>query len=846
MEILNHKTRGTNMMFQRIFIVLFCGVMFPSAQKLTDEGMKEWVSRFSSLNSLMVNDDGSFAAVNKSYLGNPDTLLVFSSYKRMPIDTLVGFNVTKSFLGNHQFFAFGNSKAVLANLKAGLTMNYSSVKDGGVIKDAKQYFIVDHQKLLTVYNEGAKVLVEMDSVQMITGDRQKLLITRRTSEGAYEIICWNGKRAVLLYRGHGVVEKTELMPSGKYLSIRERNASGDKRSLKMIHCVTGRVYAPEELQLIPERTIKVTEINDGESFLVAADSPASVADNPMIDIWYGTDKDLRFRKSNKTVYRFWHLTAVSGNVQELPTDLFEVFAALNSSRYVWAFSNREAYDYVHGSPLYDLYEYDLLEKKSTLIFPESSEITGSENGRYAVSYSRKDKVWKVYDLHNKSFNLIKENGLHSPVFSNDHQNLFFSGKTDLYAYHLPTQSLRSLQVSEDAEVMIVDKVSTVGFSLLKTKFQVSSVEVKRPIRLRLSNADKGLNSIVDFKNGAIKVVVTETDRRIKEVATDLRNRKIFTIEENFNFPDALSMSSPGQQKKVPLYQSNAQDKKVSQLKAESITFKNSLGVPLKALLTYPINYNPAKKYPLIVRIYQKQSSGSSKYITGEIGQDGFSKRLLIEQDYFVYQPDVVFDSRGTGIAALDCVHAAMDAIADYGSIDFAKVGLTGHSMGGYETNFIATHSTRFAAFISGASVSNLSQFYFSYSKIFQMANYSRFENGQFEVDVPFVGNRELYFRNDPINFVQNVAAPMLMWTGLKDSNVPPEQTEAFYMGLLRNRKPVIALFYKDQEHSLGILTKETFDLNRRSIEWWNYFLKGQKEIEWISKEMNDRRKEGRY
>ncbi|WP_326983201.1 prolyl oligopeptidase family serine peptidase [Chryseobacterium sp. MYb264] len=149
-------------------------------------------------------------------------------------------------------------------------------------------------------------------------------------------------------------------------------------------------------------------------------------------------------------------------------------------------------------------------------------------------------------------------------------------------------------------------------------------------------------------------------------------------------------------------------------------------------------------------------------------------------------------------------------------------------MGGYETNFIATKSNRFAAYLSGASVNNIVKFYFSYNTHFNLFDFSRFENGQHEMNVPFSENKEKYFKNNPIHEVEKVNAPMLLWAGLKDENVTPDQTMAFYTGLLRNRKPAIALLYKEKGHDLGIGSRESKDLNLKTLEWWGYFLKDEK------------------
>ncbi|WP_312396841.1 prolyl oligopeptidase family serine peptidase [Chryseobacterium sp.] len=820
-------------------MMIFCTISFFSAQDMSDEGLRKWVAQFSSLNLLTVNEDASYAAVTKSYMESIDTVLVFSHNRIKAIDTLVGYNISRNFLGKNYLFAHGVGKAVFVNLKTGKRSEYNTAVNGGIIKDVKQFYILDSQRKIRVFHSDGRLLYEIDNVDKLVGDDGKILFSVKSVDGRFALMRWDGKKAVALYQTDDTVEKIEMMPSGRYLSIREIGQGASLRSLKILDLQSGRLIAPAELQNLPEKTVKVTEIRKGESFLVSAETHIPVPKTPMVELWYGTDRELRFTKNGKVKYRFWHIMTDTGTVEEFPTDRFEIFTSLNNSRYLWAFSNREVFDYVSANPKYDMFLYDIQLKKYSLIFPKSSEIFGSADGRYVVSFDRKEKIWKLFDLHSQKMADVKGSDLRNPVYSLDGKKLFFSGKTDLYSYDLKTGVLSGMEISKESEVVLMDKKVIMGFTLLETKFNTVTVDTGKPLRLQLNNTLKGTTSVLELNKNKRLVLIPETDRKIKKIAFGKGSgtKSGFTIEENFNLPDGLySVSNNGSKKKL-LYQTNTQDLMLDKMKVEVVHFNNSLGVPLKGILTYPMDYDPMKKYPMVVKVYQQQSSAASTYLTGDVAQDGISKRILVEHGYFVFQPDIVFDDRGTGISALDCVNKALDAIQNNTSIDFSKVGLTGHSMGGYETDFIATKSKRFAAFVSGASVANTVQSYFSYNRLFEVPDYARFEDGQFDMNISYAENPKLYDNNNPINFVQNVNAPILLWTGRKDTNVVPEQTEAFYVGLLRNRKPVIALHYKDQSHSLGIMTPETFDLNRRVIEWWDYFLKGRNSTGWIQKEL---------
>ncbi|MDD4639577.1 MAG: prolyl oligopeptidase family serine peptidase, partial [Bacteroidales bacterium] len=162
--------------------------------------------------------------------------------------------------------------------------------------------------------------------------------------------------------------------------------------------------------------------------------------------------------------------------------------------------------------------------------------------------------------------------------------------------------------------------------------------------------------------------------------------------------------------------------------------------------------------------------------------------------------------------------------------------LTGHSFGGYETDFIATHSSRFAAYVSGSGHSDILQAYHSFNYNFHFPDYVRIEANQYKMGVPFTRNKTLYFKNNPIYYAENVNAPVLLWSGLEDKNVTSDGSIAFYNALRRNGKSVVALFYKGEGHGLRN-QKAQFDLTSRILDWFDYFLKGDTNIEWISKEI---------
>ncbi|MGD9978822.1 MAG: alpha/beta hydrolase family protein, partial [Bacteroidales bacterium] len=362
------------------------------------------------------------------------------------------------------------------------------------------------------------------------------------------------------------------------------------------------------------------------------------------------------------------------------------------------------------------------------------------------------------------------------------------------------------------------------------------IDPAKPMLVRLLDPLANHSTYVLIKKGKAESIIVSTAKGIQSLSYNPSFTRFAWVEEDYNLPPRLVCKEMGRQERV-LYQSNRHDTAILSLKQEIISYTNSDRVPLKGILYYPLGYDPSRNYPMVVHIYQVQSNKqANRYPVAAYSQannDGFNLRLLLEKGYFVYFPDIVYGQKGTGLSALDCVNHALDAVSSNVLIDKNKIGLIGHSHGGYETNFIATHSDRFAAYVSGAGNSDIVRSYFSFNYNFLSPFYWQYETGQYKMGKSFTEDRNLYFQNNPIYDVDQVTAPVLLWAGKKDQNIDWEQTMEFYIGLKRNNKKVVALFYPNEGHAL-MGTDACRDLVSRILDWFGYFLKGEEtETGWI-------------
>src|SRR5690606_16760017 len=136
---------------------------------------------------------------------------------------------------------------------------------------------------------------------------------------------------------------------------------------------------------------------------------------------------------------------------------------------------------------------------------------------------------------------------------------------------------------------------------------------------------------------------------------------------------------------------------------------NSKGEQLKGILFYPTDFDSLKKYPMITHIYERQSVAEhNEYkIPTLYNSTGFNSINYTSNGYFVFYPDITYEIGNPGFSALDCTIAGVKKVLEKKIVDKTKLGLIGHSFGGYEATFIATKSNLFNVVIAGAAKTNL-------------------------------------------------------------------------------------------------------------------------------------------
>jgi dipeptidyl aminopeptidase/acylaminoacyl peptidase len=275
---------------------------------------------------------------------------------------------------------------------------------------------------------------------------------------------------------------------------------------------------------------------------------------------------------------------------------------------------------------------------------------------------------------------------------------------------------------------------------------------------------------------------------------------------------------------------NHPEKKVNWLTAELINFKTSDGTPSQAVLYKPENFDPGKKYPLIIHYYDKKSDWLNRYWIPSGPNGELDIAWFVSHGYLVLMTDIHYKIQHIGESIYQAVVGAADYLSQKPYVDAKHIGIQGHSFGGYETNYLITHSKKFTAALTSSGMSDLIGYGGSvWSTGTSQSEYVETRNVGLAA-TPW-DRPDLYVKDSPIFYLNNVTSPILMVQNKKDGNVSYAQGLELFTGLRRAGKRVWWLEYDHGYHGLGGIEYKDYVL--RSTQFFDHYLKGLPAPKWM-------------
>jgi dienelactone hydrolase len=267
--------------------------------------------------------------------------------------------------------------------------------------------------------------------------------------------------------------------------------------------------------------------------------------------------------------------------------------------------------------------------------------------------------------------------------------------------------------------------------------------------------------------------------------------------------------------------------------SELVDYVTDRGRKMQASLIYPAGYEAGKQYPMIVYNYELLSQNVHRYVAPS-DRSYYNTAVFMSNGYFVLQPDIYFRTRQPGWSVVECVTAAVEAVLETGMVDPERVGIIGHSMGGFNTSFVATHTHGvFAAAVAGAPITDLVSYYGDHHWGSGVAETDHIETGQERMEVALYEDLQAYIDNSAVYGAHEMTVPLLLEAGDQDGIVAWYQAIELYNIARRAKRNVVLLGYIGEDHGLRQEANQK-DYQRRILAWFGHYLKGEPAEAWIT------------
>lgn len=307
---------------------------------------------------------------------------------------------------------------------------------------------------------------------------------------------------------------------------------------------------------------------------------------------------------------------------------------------------------------------------------------------------------------------------------------------------------------------------------------------------------------------------------------------IFTKQSFQNYPDiyASDFTFKNIQK---ISDANPQQKDYLWGSVELVDWKALDGTPLQGLLYKPENFDATKKYPMMVYYYEKNSDNLHTHFAPSPIRSYINFSYFASNGYLVFVPDIVYKEGEPGQSAYNCIIPGVESLVAKGFVNKDRMGLSGHSWGGYQTAYLVTRTNLFRAAEAGAPVANMTSAYGGIRWETGLSRQAQYERTQSRIGGMLWNKFDKYIENSPLFTAPKIETPLLMMHNDDDGAVPWQQGIEFYMALKRLNKPVWMLNYNGEKHGLT-LRKNRKDFAIRLYQFFDHYLKDEPAPVWLT------------
>ncbi|MCJ7486000.1 MAG: prolyl oligopeptidase family serine peptidase [Candidatus Aminicenantes bacterium] len=613
----------------------------------------------------------------------------------------------------------------------------------------------------------------------------------------------------------------------------------------------------------PEKGTDIPAAKETAERTAKSDASAAVDEPSTVEIWHARDVFVMpWQKINAASDRRRNLLAAwnleSGKLVPLGKDAVnEQVTPISRTNFATAAEwSKYAFARTIGRPAADLFLVDIMTGARTKLKENINDryVQTSPGGKYLL-FLQSDHFWTI-DLATRAITNITKS---APVS-------FINKESDETIEQKPPFGVAGW-TTDDAAVLLYDKYDLWKVAADGSKAQKLTSGAAEQVRHRLvrldavgggfrggrgfgpSAADQGIDlgkpqylslygewtkksGYALLKPGGEISRLIWLDRGVGSLAK-AKDAEIYGyVLQDYDVSPNIFVGGPDLKEAKPATKTNPFQSDYAWGRSELIEYKTDRGRRLQGALLYPAGYVPGKKYPMIVYSYELLSQSVHNYVAPS-DRSYYNLSVFTSLGYLVLEPDIVFRPRQPGWSVVECITAGVRKVVQMGIVDPKRIGAVGHSMGGFNTAFMATNTNGvFAAAVAGAPIIDMVSYYGDHHWSSGIAETDHIETGQERMEVPLYEDLKDYIDNSPYFNTHNMTVPLLLEVGDQDGTVAWHQSIELYNVARRANKNVIMLAYMGEDHGLR-QAKNQKDYQRRILAWFGHYLKGEPAEPWI-------------
>ena len=341
-------------------------------------------------------------------------------------------------------------------------------------------------------------------------------------------------------------------------------------------------------------------------------------------------------------------------------------------------------------------------------------------------------------------------------------------------------------------------------------FKTKIATAKNPEQLQMGDF-YGYKNLMKAKNAEVYSYTKETYQEAANVY----------ISDNFKIENKISEINP-------------QQNQYNWGTTELIAWKTPKGYQSKGILYKPEDFDPNKKYPMIVYFYEKLSDGLNRYIAPSPTPSRLNIPFFVSNGYLVFTPDISYEDGHPGKSAVEYINSGVESLKKNSWVNGDKIGIQGQSWGGYQVSYLITQNDMYAAAWAGAPVVNMTSAYGGIRWSTGMNRQFQYEKSQSRIGKTLWEAPELYLENSPLFHLDKVTTPVVIMSNDKDGAVPWYQGIEMFTALRRLDKKVWLLNYNNDDHNLTKRQNKK-DIQIREQQFFDYYLKDAKAPVWMTR-----------